>query len=397
MSDNLDSTGITVKTLPTLVSEESVNFQNIYGSDINLNSNSPDAQMINIFAQGGTDVRELLMNIYNSFSRDNCSGIQLDQRVALIGIKRIGATFTIQPITLVVDRPVSLQGLDNAIDDVNGVGYTIADNANNQWILTDSINLSAGTYALNFRASQIGLVETIPNTITVPITIVLGVNSINNPSQATIIGQDQETDFELRTRADRSTANTALAQVDSLRGNLLALNGVAQAFCYENLSASIDSNGILPNGIWAIVEGGDNNQIAQVIYSQLNSNNMKGSTAIPISTSSGETFITKFDRPLNQNLYIQFNLKSTVTGTNYDLAGITDYIVENLVYDIQEYAETSKVTQIASLAIESTTGGGVPIDVKISSDNINYVDYIPAPSLNSEWLISSNNIFITIV
>ena len=53
MTDSIGSTGITINTLPTLVNDLTSNFQSIYGSDINVNSNSPDGQIINIFSQAG--------------------------------------------------------------------------------------------------------------------------------------------------------------------------------------------------------------------------------------------------------------------------------------------------------------------------------------------------------
>ena len=94
MTDVVDSNGLQVSSNTELVSQLTTSFQNIYGNDINIGQNSPDGQMINIFAQGGTDIRELLVQLYNSFDPDNCSGRLLDERCALNNVFRKAGTFT---------------------------------------------------------------------------------------------------------------------------------------------------------------------------------------------------------------------------------------------------------------------------------------------------------------
>ena len=397
MTDSIGSTGITINTLPTLVNDLTSNFQSIYGSDINVNSNSPDGQIINIFSQAGIDIREQIANVFNSFSRSNCTGVTLDQRANLINVTRLGATFTIQPIQLIITQNCTLQGLDTAANDINGTGYTVADNSNNQYILLNTISLTPGTYTLNFRAAAIGLVEPVPNSIIVPITIVLGVSSINNPGQATIVGQNEESDFAFRTRCDNSVSIASTAQNDSLRANLLALNGVIDAYVYENIDGSLNSYGVPTGGIWIIVDGGTTADIANVIYAQLNANSMTGNTSYAIGSSSGQVYVIKYDVPVQEPLYIKFNLQPTKTGMAYDTIGIANNITENLTYKLNEYAETSKVTAAAVSAIQSITGNAVPIDVKISNDGFTWVDYLTTTSLNNIWEIISTNISITVL
>jgi uncharacterized phage protein gp47/JayE len=398
MPDILDPNGLTVKTITELVTELTSAFQSIYGNDINLNSNSPDAQIINIFAQQGVDLREVDMSVYNSFSLDRAAGVVLDERLSLINTTRNGGTFTIVPITVIATQPCFLQGLDADLNNTNGAGYTISDDTGNQYILTTSETITTpGTYIYNFRAANIGQVEVVPNTITNQVDVVLGIASVNNPGSAIITGEDTETDFQFRTRGKLSAANSSIAQIDGLRGDILSLTGVTECFCYENITGATDSNGIPSGGIWVIVEGGNNNDIAQVIYNHLNANPMKGNIAVNINTTSNQIFVVKFDNPILTPLYIKFNIQPTVTGITFDTTGIANYISENLTYIIQEYSETSKITAVIVQAIDSITGNGVPTEVKISIDNTNWFDYISAPTLSSQFEILANNITITVL
>ena len=192
----------------------------------------------------------------------------LDERVVINNIERQGGTFTIVPITIVTDRTVNLSGLDANFNDINGTGFTIQDDAGNEFILIDSVTLVAGTDVVNFRAREIGAVETTVGTITNTVTKVLGVVSVNNASGAIQTGQDEETDQELRIRRQQSVSIGSTGYLNGILGDILNLDGVTDGKVYENDTSATDSNGIPAHSIWAIVEGGANSDIANVIYAK---------------------------------------------------------------------------------------------------------------------------------
>lgn len=393
--DIIDANGLQTRTRNEFVTLLEEGFRRIYGNDINVSSNSPDGQIINIFAQAGIDLRELITQVYNSFDPDNAIGRTLDQRVAINNIARQGGTYTIQPIEIVISETATLQGLDAQFNDPAGSGYTIQDNAGNQFILIDSVTLAPGTHTRNFRARNIGQVQTTINTITTPVTIVLGVVSVNNVTGPLSVGQNEELDSELRIRRQRSVALGSQGYLNGLEAALLNLQGVTEAFVYENNTNSIDARGVPAHGIWAIVEGGSNQDIANAIFQRRNAGaDMRGSVEIPITLRNGEIFIIRFDRPVAEDLHIRFDIQPT-TGTAFDQAAIKQYIVDNLRYTINQFAETSAITAIARSAIENTGGGGVPVNVEISRDGIAFVDYLEASGVNRQFTLSVGNIDIT--
>ena len=186
MPNSLTAAGLTTATQNELINNLTTGFQAIYGSDITLDPDTPDGEAINLFVEAVIDNGDLQTNIYNMMDPDNAVGVVLDQRVAINGIQRQGATFTITNVTLVLGQLVpSLQGLDL----FPSAPYTVQDNAGNQWqLLVTQTNLAAGTYALAFQAANPGQVLTVPNTITSAVTVVLGVTSINNPTTYTSLG-----------------------------------------------------------------------------------------------------------------------------------------------------------------------------------------------------------------
>jgi len=124
---------------------------------------------------------------------------------------------------------------------------------------------------------------------------------------------------------------------------------------------------------------------------------MKGDVEVNIITASGGLFVALFDRPTAEDLYIRFEIKRTVPLYVFDEAAIKTYIADNLVYSIGDFAETSSITDIAVAAIASQGGGGVPINVEISDDDISYVDFLEVSTLDGKWTLDTTRIAITVI
>lgn len=396
MPNILDENGLQIKSLNEIVTELEQGMRNIYGEDINLDQNSPDGQALNIFAQASRDILELAQSIYTSMNPNSAVGRVLDERVAYNNIVRAGGTYTIQPIDLVISQTVTLDGLDDEFNNADGVGYTVQDDAGNEFILIDTVTLTAGNHTRNFRAKNIGLVETTVGTITTPKTVVLGVTSVNNSSAAAEVGTVQETDALLRSRRQQSVAIASNGYLNGIQAALLALDGVSDAKVYENVTNAADSDGIPAHGIWCIVEGGANNEIANVIYSKKSAgSNMKGGVTDDITTDAGAIFTARFDRPVVADLHIRFDIQDTIAAPIFNQALIKDSIVDSLTYTVGQFAETSRITAAALNAIDANGGGGVPVNVEISDDGSTWVDYLDAPTLHSQWGVDASRITIT--
>lgn len=368
MADTFTSNGLTVATNSELVTGLENDFRAIYGNDINLNQNSPDGQLLNIFAQGGTDIRELLMQVYNSFDPDNASGRLLDERCALNNIFRKAGSFTTVEITIVTDRTVTLDGVDANYNDPTASGYTIQDDAGTQFVLVNTQTFVAGTHTnVLFRAKEYGQVETTPGTITTPVTIVLGVISVNNPTAGTT-GTDEETDAQLKIRRRQSVSIGSSGYLNGLQATLAQLDGVNDVLVYENVGDTTDALGIPPHCIWVVIEGGASSDIADTIYRKRSAGcDMRGNVTYTILTPSSQNFVARWDVPIIQPLYIKFDIQKTISTATFDLPSIVDYISDKLTFFIGDGANTSDVTTIAQEAINNFGGGGAALNVLIST------------------------------
>lgn len=306
MPNTLTALGLTLNTQEELVTLYATAFRSIYGSDINLESDTPDGQWMMILIEAVLDLQDLLRQIYNSFDPDLAFGNVLDQRVAINGIQRQGGTHTVTRVTVTTSQSVNLYGVDQNVNDP----YRVSDNEGNEFVLQVTVSLpSAGDFSLQFQAVNPGAILTVPNTITTPVTIVLGVVSVNNPTSYTTVGINEETDADLKIRRQRSVALSSQGYLQGLLAALLNIPGMISAFVYENNSGTIDGDGIPGHSIWVIVSGSAPSQdIANAIYTKRNAGcGMKGDQTFVITQVDGSLFTIRWDIVTPEPLFIKFD------------------------------------------------------------------------------------------
>ncbi len=351
MPNILDATGLTVMTREEWLTYFTTQYQLIYGADITLASDTPDGQMVNIYVQSVLDLQDLLVQIYNSFNPDNAIGVVLDQRVSVNGIQRQAGTYTVTPITLVNSTSINLTGLDDD-GDVTADTYTISDNAGNLWVLMETeLGLAAGTHVLTFRAATPGAQLTVPNTITVPVTIILGVTSVNNPTTYTTLGVNEETDAQLRVRRQRSVSLASQGYLSGLLAALENIDGVTSAFVYENTTGVTDADSVPGHSIWVIVAGtGAVADIAQAIYTKRNAGcGMFGVESYTVTQVDGSPFTVYWDDVVTRNLFTSFTVSSINGVQSPNIEAIRAGLVTSLSPGVNA---TVNINELATLVQE---------------------------------------------
>ena len=398
--DELTASGLLTKDNLTLVSDLITGFQNIYaqnGETLNLDSNTPDGQLIEIISELGTVVRELITEVYNSCDPDKCVGSVQDNRYQINYLTRKAGAYTLQNVAITVNKTVTLQGLDAMYNEPEAAAYALSDDNGNVWYLVDTTTLTSGTTTLEFRAKDMGEVIPTVGTITNQVTIVEGVTNVINSVGATSIGYEEESDSDFRIRRNVSTATRSENNADTIQANLLNLDGVIEAKVYQNTSNSTDSDGIPAHSIWAIVEGGANKDIAEIIYANMGASGTKGSVTVPITSSSSQTLNINFDRETVVPLYIKFDIQPITSAGEINQSDIKEYIATNLTYQIGENGETSKVAEVCANAMLADGGNGYALNPKISTDGTNWYDYIAVTTLADKFTPDVNKITITII
>lgn len=376
MPNSFDANGLQVITQNELVDNLTQSFQTIYGEDINVDSNSPDGQIINVFAQSLEDFYELLSQVNASFDPDQAIGTVLDQRCAINGIQRKGGTYTYVTVDVTVDRSVTLDGLDQVAPEQ---AYTISDNEGNMFVLSATSSISTGTSALVFRALNVGNVEVLPNTITTPVTIILGVTSVNNPGGALEQGVNEETDAELRERRKQSLSVSNQGYTDGLLAALLNIEDVTSANVYQNRGNTTDSDGIPGHSIWVVVRGGTNAEIGAVMDNKVPGGvGMKGNTSVAVRQADGSNAVYYFDRPTSELLYASIEV-TPLNGQVVDYDVLKESIASHFNFAPNQTVDSSSIICYIKSILEN-----VAVTCEISTDNSTW-NAVETPSTKDKY------------
>lgn len=386
MPNSFDANGLQTLTQNEIVEDLTQDLKDIYGEDINVESNSPDGQVINIFAQMLEDQYELLNQVNASFDPDQAVGTVLDQRCAINGIQRKAGTYTFVTIDVIADRSVTLNGVDQYSEEQ---AYTISDGQGNLFVLSATSAINSGTSQLVFRAKNIGNIEILPNTITTPVTIVLGVISVNNPGVAITQGTNEETDAELRARRKASVSISNQGYTDGLQAALANLPDVSRVNVYQNRSNSTDADGIPGHSIWVVVQGGTDAEIGAVMDNKVAGGvGMKGTQSVNVEQADGQVATYYFDRPTAQTLYVNLDI-TPLDGQTIVPADIKSAIVNGMSFQPNETVDSSAI-----ICYLKSVQDNIALTCQVSTDGTTWATIVSPTTKDKYFQITTESITI---
>ncbi len=313
-------TGISAPSYADIVASLQASFQSIYGSDSYIDPDSEDGQMLGIFARAQTDSNNATIAAYNNFSPATAVGTGLSSVVKINGLKRKASSFSTVDVVVVGQAGKVIQA---------GI---VGDNQNlgTRWTLPGDILIPpGGSITVTATCTTPGAVAAAANAITVILTPVVGWQSVNNPSNASL-GLPVEDDAQLRLRQSTSTALSAMTTLETMQGNLANLPGVGRLVIHENDTNSTDGDGVLAKSICVVIEGGDATAIATIIEQKKSLGcGTFGSTSVNVLDPGGQTITIKFD----VLTYTQLFLEVVITPGN----GYTDTIGSIVLAAVIQY------------------------------------------------------------
>jgi hypothetical protein len=300
-------------------------------------------------------------------------------------------TYSYVYIDVVTSLDVTLQGLDENIENADVTGYTVRDANGNRWILAETADLAPGNHTLNFRAAELGAITALPNTINVMETVIRGVTSVNNPAANYLTGNQGETSAQFRRRRNQAMAVPSQGFDESIESQMLNLANVTQCKVYSNRTDST-VNEIPAHGVWIVVEGGTSDEIGRIIYNNVSPGiPMKGTQSVTITKQNGNVETVYYDLPSPVTLYIRATIMSF--GGIIDADYVKSQLVSQLDYNIAERAESANIT---TLLKEIIADGGTVYNVELSLDETNWEEYLTPTGLNQFFNVTTDSITLTI-
>ena len=398
MPNTLDANGLTVKTLTELTADLTTGMQGIYGADINVESNSPDGQLINVFAQALSDNLEVLVDVYNAVDPELATGVNLDKVLAFNGILRFGATYTTTPVVITTNRALTLVGLDALIANPQALVFAVQDSNKNVFqLLTSYTFATADTQSLTFRAQDPGSLNVLPNTIKEQNTPQTGVTAVSNATiSGTVVGVDEETDSAFKIRRGRMFSLAAAGPADAVQAALLSTpQAASDAMVVENDTAGeVDS--VPAHSIYCIVR--DNGDVGhpdsiatKIMAKKMPGCGLYGGESATITRSNGLPFVGKWDWAVPQPLYITFGITPKTAGVTFDPAVVAAELAAALVFFLGQAPTIGDVV----VAMSSLFPSAIVTSCGVGAAPESYGDVVYPTALLNYFTVEAADIIIT--
>jgi hypothetical protein len=335
--------------------------------------------------------------MYSELLLATATGENLDNNADNFGyVKRLSGEYTIQEATITFSSPAVIYGLDQIAQEI----FTIQDNNNNNYKLqnTQQIN-SAGSYTFSFRAESKGVIKSEIGTIINSITKVPSITNIVNSSNPITIGSLYEEDPSYRSRIYRTRQIKSQLMEDSIESQLLALENVNDVLIYHNRSSSV-VNGIPDRTVYVVVEGGDSDEIANVLAINSIVTPYHGSIIKYVANANGDFIQVQYDVVATESIYCKFSLKSNSIISNDSLNALKNkfisFLVDNKIFNIGKSTNSFILTTQLKNAIDILKIDCYAYDLQISKNNTNWFQELTPTLLKNKFDIIASNILITI-
>lgn len=275
--------------------------------DWNLDASTPDGMKLATDSEIFANLDELGQKAYNSKDPSKAVDNDLDAISAITGTIRGQGTFS--------NSSVNLVGTNGTII---LAGSLIESTENGSRWAVDIDTTIAGVTPAAITAIERGATQASIGTLTKIVNPQNGWESATNPAVATP-GTNPDTNSELRIKRDNGVGLPGQNQIDSTFAAIANLDGVRHVKIYENDDTSpVDANGLPIHSTAILVDGGDDTEIATVIYDKRNpgpiQHELTNPVTVPITSSvTGNVKDIKFNRPDYVDITLVYNITNDGT------------------------------------------------------------------------------------
>ena len=337
MSFGVTPTGFVGRTWADILADLESEWRAIFGPDVDLSPNTPDAQILGVVAAALDTLWQELEAAYASFRPSQAQGAALSDLVQFNGLQRAPGSKTQVTVTLSTTGLVALNPTDR-IESSNGdlfvpVLSSVWPNGSN--VLFESVENAPITVPAGDAW-----------TIVTPVSKLV---SVSNAAPQSQVGSYVESDVDLRARRKRSTEAGAANISESLIAAVLAVSGVTRARLYEN-ATNATLNGRPPHSYEVVAEGGTDDDVAAALWSKhpLGIQSF-GSTPVVVNDSLGHPHTINITRPAPVDIVV-----NVVTSITPEYPGTGDDDIKQAILDY------------ASGALVPGEGFGIGDDVSLS-------------------------------
>ena len=315
MAFEYTSAGLAIQTFAEALDEKQAEMRTRISARIATVANSFAGQIQRLIALYDQRAQERLQALHQSFDPRLAEGVYLDQRVAALGLTRepelraevLGTITTTGSATVPAGTRYSVGGFVFAtLAEVERVGAGTITDVRVRSELYQPIDVSTlGAWSV--------------------VDAVVGVDGFDDVSQP-IAGQEQETDSELRARADVERFARASGPLETIDAGVGLVTGVDFARAYHNVDPTTDpdANGIPYDAVNVIVDGGTDQDVAEAIE-RFGPAATRYVGAVPVTLGeSARQRIVSFDRVEDVQIEVRVRIASSSSDEASEALGADD-------------------------------------------------------------------------
>jgi len=268
----------------------------------NLDVSTPDGLKAASDAEIFGQLDETLQAAYNSKDPSKATDSDLDALCAITGTERSEGTPSNVSVTL-----------DGTSGTVVTAGKRVKSSFDDSiWTIDSDITIPGSGTA---TCTENGATSANVGTITKILDVVGGWQTVTNGSVATL-GTSRQSDASLRLERKVSVARSGNYQIDSMRAELYAVDGVRRVLVNDNDTDFTDSNGVPAHNTYAIIDGGSDEDVAMAIYLKKGAGTPLHHSATPVTVAvTSPTYPSivkdiKFSRPVYDDMIVGITIES---------------------------------------------------------------------------------------
>ena len=277
----IDESGFYRDRLDTIIENFKAAARAIYGSDIQIGTETPDGQFIGAFAEGVDDLAQAIEDTYNGRNPDAATGQNLTSTCRLNGVDRGTGEYSYVNALMSIAQGAVVPAGTQVQDEDTGAVYASEAAATG----TGSPQLVTCKALVKGTISTAGKVTKIVNPT-------YGLTSVTNPDPSTSVSPE-ETDEQLRIRRNLSTASPTSGYLDSIQAGVLATPGIGKVKIWENDTGDFKDikpgdRALSPHSVAVVVTAGSATDIGAAIYARKSPGTMSvGSSEVVVADSLG--------------------------------------------------------------------------------------------------------------
>ncbi|EJD6669268.1 baseplate J/gp47 family protein [Providencia rettgeri] len=279
-------------------------FKGVFGEDLDVNPETPQGALITMEVENRDAIARNNAELANQINPDEAGGIFLDAIWSLMGGQRFDATHSFL-------TQVKFSGVAGTIIPKGSQATT---RSGDIFETTKVLILGKdGTATGDMRSLETGPIECGVGQLNKVASSVLGWETVNNPTSATL-GRNAESDLQAKRRRKQTLAKNTVSVGEAITSALYELEGVRSLAYRENYTDQpmvFDAITLVPHSIYVCIEGGDKEAIARsLLRTKTLGAAFNGSEEVEVlETISSQIYPVKFDRAKEIVLFCRVTVK----------------------------------------------------------------------------------------